>query len=105
MEFLKKSWKWILGVIGFFIGLVWMMNTNSSKKVKKIKKNIRSNENKTSEVDGKIKYIKKKKKKIKKNIATTNQELKNIKKKKPKVKKKSGKQAANSLKNRLKKRN
>tara|TARA_Y100000034_G_C6850841_1_gene386005 strand:+ start:660 stop:977 length:318 start_codon:yes stop_codon:yes gene_type:complete len=105
MEFLKKSWKWILGVIGFFIGLVWMMNTNSSKKVKKIKKNIRSNENKTSEVDGKIKYIKKKKKKIKKNIVTTNQELKNIKKKKPKVKKKSGKQAANSLKNRLKKRN
>ena len=104
MEFLKKSWKWILGVIGFFIGLVWMMNTNSSKKVKKIKKNIRSNENKTSEVDGKIKYIKKKKKKTKKNIATTNQELKNIKKKKPKVKKKSGKQAANSLKNRLKKR-
>ena len=105
MEFLKKSWKWILGVIGFFIGLVWMMNTNSSKKVKKIKRNIRSNENKTSEVDGKIKYIKKKKKKTKKNIATTNQELKNIKKKKPKVKKKSGKQAANSLKNRLKKRN
>ena len=38
MEFLRKSWKWILGVIGFFIGLVWMMNTNSSKKVKKIKK-------------------------------------------------------------------
>ena len=105
MEFLKKSWKWVLGVIGFFIGLVWMMNTNSSKKVKKIKRDIRSNENKTSEVDGKIKYIKKKKKKTKKNIATTNQELKNIKKKKPKVKKKSGKQAANSLKNRLKKRN
>ena len=104
MEFLKKSWKWILGVIGFFIGLVWMMNTNSSKKVKKIKRNIRSNENKTSEVDGKIKYIKKKKKKTKKNIATTNQQLKNIKKKKPKVKKKSGKQAAKSLKNRLKKR-
>ena len=105
MEFLKKSWKWVLGVIGFFIGLVWMMNTNSSKKVKKIKRDIRSNENKTSEVDGKIKYIKKKKKKTKKNIATTHQELKNIKKKKPKVKKKSGKQAANSLKNRLKKRN
>ena len=103
MGFIKKSWKWIVGIIGFFIGLVWVMNTNSSKKVKKIKKNIRSNENKTSEVDGKIKYIKKKKKKTKKNIATTNQELKNIKKKKPKVKKKSGKQAANSLKNRLKK--
>ena len=105
MGFIKKSWKWIVGIIGFFIGLVWVMNTNSSKKVKKIKKNIRSNENKTSEVDGKIKYIKKKKKKTKKNIATTNQELKNIKKKKPKVKKKSGKQASNAIKNRLKKRN
>ena len=66
MEFLKKSWKWIVGFIGFFIGLVWMMNTNSSKKVK-------------------------------------NEELKKIKKKKPVVKKKSGKEATNSLKNRLKK--
>ena len=105
MEFLRKSWKWVLGVIGFFIGLVWMFNANSSRKVKKIKKNIRSNENKTSEVDGKIKYIKKKKKVTKKKIADTNKELKDIKKKKPKVKKKNGKQAANSLKNRLKKRN
>tara|TARA_R110002153_G_scaffold66382_6_gene177454 strand:- start:103 stop:420 length:318 start_codon:yes stop_codon:yes gene_type:complete len=104
MEFLKKSWKWVLGVIGFFIGLVWMFNTNSSRKVKKIKKDIRSNENKTSEVTGKIKYIKKKKKVTKKKIEDTNKDLKDIKKKKPKVKKKSGKQAANSLKNRLKKR-
>jgi len=103
MEFLRKSWKWVLGVIGFFIGLVWMMNANSSRKVKKIKKNIRSNENKTSEVDGKIKYIKKKKKVTKQKISNTNQELKDIKKKKPKVKKKSGKQATNSIKNRLKK--
>ena len=44
MEFLRKSWKWVLGFIGFFVGLVWMMNSNSSRKVKKIKKNIRSNE-------------------------------------------------------------
>ena len=86
-EFLKKSWKWIVGVIGFFIGLVWVMNSNSSRKVKKIKKNIKSNENKTREVDGKIKYIKKKKKGTKKKIFDTNQELKNIKKKKPKGKK------------------
>jgi len=84
MEFLKKSWKWIVGFIGFFIGLVWMMNTNSSKKVKKIKKNIKSNEKKTKEVNKKIENIK-------------------IKKKKPVVKKKSGKEATNSLKERLKK--
>ena len=38
MGFIKKSWKWIVGIIGFFIGLVWIMNTNSSKKVKKIKR-------------------------------------------------------------------
>ena len=68
MEFLKKSWKWILGVIGFFIGLVWFMNANSSRKVKKIKKNIKSNEKKTKEVDKKIEDVKKKKKFIKRKI-------------------------------------
>ena len=105
MEFLKKSWKWILGVIGFFIGLVWMFNANSSRKVKKIKKNIRGNENKTSEVDGKIKYVKKKKKVTKKKIEETDKELKKLKTKKPKVKKKTGKQSAKALKDRLKKSN
>jgi hypothetical protein len=105
MEFLKKSWKWILGVIGFFIGLVWMMNTNSSKKVKKIKRDIRSNENKTSEVDGKIKYIKKEKETTKKKIAKTSQHIKKVKKKKLKVKKRNGKQSTQALRNRLKKNN
>jgi len=103
MEFLRKSWKVIVGVIGFFIGLVWMMNSNSSKKVKKIKKNIRGNENKTSEVDGKIKYIKKEKKVTKKKISETNKKLKDNDNKKPKVKKKTAKQASQSLKDRLKK--
>jgi len=105
MNFLKKSWKWVVGVIGFFIGLVWVMNSNSSKKVKKIKRNIKSNEKKTKEVDKKIENIKKEKKVTKKKINKTNQELKKIKKKKPVVKKKSGKQATNSLRNRLKKSN
>ncbi len=105
MNFLKKSWKWVVGVIGFFIGLVWVMNSNSSKKVKKIKRNIKSNEKKTKEVDKKIENIKKEKKSTKKKINKTNQELKKIKKKKPVVKKKSGKQATNSLRNRLKKSN
>jgi len=105
MNFLKKSWKWVVGVIGFFIGLVWVMNSNSSKKDKKIKRNIKSNEKKTKEVDKKIENIKKEKKVTKKKINKTNQELKKIKKKKPVVKKKSGKQATNSLRNRLKKSN
>jgi F0F1-type ATP synthase membrane subunit b/b' len=103
MEFLKKSWKWIVGIIGFFIGLVWFMNANSSRKVKKIKKNIKSNEKKTKEVDEKLDNIKKKKKVTKKKIAKTNQELKNIKKKKPVVKKRTAKQADQALRNRLKK--
>ncbi len=103
MEFLKKSWKWIAGIIGFFIGLVWFMNANSSKKVKKIKKNIKSNEKKTKEVDKKIEKVKKEKKVTKKKIAKTNQQLKNVRKKKPKVKKRTGKQSATSLKNRIKK--
>ena len=103
MEFLKKSWKWVLGFVGFFIGLVWMFNTNSSRKVKKIKKNIRSNENKTSEVDGKLKYIKKKKKVTNKKIIDTNREITNTKKKKPKVKKRTAKQSTKALKDRLKK--
>ena len=50
MEFLKKSWKWVVGIIGFFIGLVWMMNTNSNKKVKRIKKGIKSNKRKTKKL-------------------------------------------------------
>ena len=103
MEFLKKSWKWILGVIGFFIGLVWMMNSHSSKKVKKLKKNIKSNKRKTKEVDKKIENVKKKKKVTKKKIEETNKELKELKTKKPVVKKKTSSQAASAIKKRLKK--
>ena len=103
MEFLKKSWKWILGVIGFFIGLVWMMNSHSSKKVKKLKKNIKSNKRKTKEVDKKIENVKKKKKVTKKKIEETNKELKELKTKKPVVKKKTSSQATSAIKKRLKK--
>tara|TARA_R110000787_G_scaffold270650_2_gene377660 strand:+ start:3199 stop:3513 length:315 start_codon:yes stop_codon:yes gene_type:complete len=103
MKFIKESWKYIVGAIGFFVGLVWMMNANSSRKVKKIKKNIKSNETKTSEVDGKIKYIKKKKKSTKKKIADTNRELKELKKKKPVVKNKNPRKATLAIKKRLKK--
>ena len=103
IDYIKKAWKWILGIVGFFVGLVWFMNANSNRKVKKIKKNIKSNEKKTKEVDKKIENIQKEKKSTKKKINKTNEELKKIKKKKPKVKKRTGKQATTSLKNRLKK--
>ena len=105
MEFLKKSWKWILGFISFFIGLVWFINSNTSKKVKKIKKDIKSNEKKTKVVDKKIDEVKKKKKNIKKNIKETDKKLKKIKKQTPKTKKKTADEAASSLKKRTKKKN
>ena len=103
MEYIKKGWKWIVGIIGFFVGLVWFMNANSNRKVKKIKKNIKSNEKKTKEIDRKIENIKKEKKSTHNKIVITNKQLKELKKKKPTIKKRTGKQAKNSLKNRLKK--
>jgi|TARA_B110000438_G_C15531776_1_gene528744 septal ring factor EnvC (AmiA/AmiB activator) len=102
MEFIKKFWKFIVGVLGFIIGLVWFMNVNSNRKIKKIKKNIKSNEKKTKEVQKKIKNIKKDKKVTKKKISETDKKLKEIKNKKPVVKKKTAKDAATSLKNRIK---
>ena len=105
MEFLKKSWKFIVGALGFLVGLVWFMNVNSNKKVKKLKKDIKFNEKKTKEVDKKIENIKKKKTVTKKKIATTNQQLKNVRNKKPVVKKKTGKKAAKSMRDRLNKKN
>ena len=102
MEFIKKFWKFIVGVLGFILGLVWFMNANSNRKIKKIKKNIKSNEKKTKEVQKKIKNIKKEKKVTKKKISETDEKLKEIKNKKPVVKKKTSKDAATSLKNRIK---
>ena len=103
MEFIKKSWKFIVGVLGFILGLVWFMNANSNRKVKKIKKSIKSNEKKTKEVQNKVKRIKKDKKVTKKKISETDKQLKEIRNKKPVVKKKTGKDAMASLKKRLKK--
>ena len=103
MEFIKKSWKFIVGVLGFILGLVWFMNANSNRKVKKIKKSIKSNEKKTKEVQNKVKRIKKDKKVTKKKISETDKQLKEIRNKKPVVKKKTGKDARASLKKRLKK--
>ena len=100
MEFIKKSWKFIVGVLGFILGLVWFMNANSNRKVKKIKKSIKSNENKTKEVKKKVRKIKEV---TKKKISETAKQLKEIRNKKPVVKKKTGKDARASLKKRLKK--
>tara|TARA_R100000908_G_C3709331_1_gene116554 strand:+ start:196 stop:504 length:309 start_codon:yes stop_codon:yes gene_type:complete len=102
MEFIKKFWKFIVAVVGFIFGLIWFMNANSNKKVRRIKKNIKTNEKKTKEVEKKIQQIKEEKKLTKEKIATTDKELSEIKKKKPVVKKKTASQATSSLKNRLK---
>lgn len=103
MKFLKESWKFIVGAIGFILGLVWFMNANSSKKIKKLKKDIKTNEKKTKAVDKKIDDIKNKKTTTKKKIATTNQQIKNVRKKKPVVKKKTSSKAAKSVKDRINK--
>ena len=102
MDFIKKFWKFIVAVVGFIFGLIWFMNANSSRKVKKIKKNIKDNKSKTKEVEKKIEQIKKDKKVTKQKIKKTDKELKNIINKKPIVKKKTAKKATSSLKNRLK---
>ena len=78
MEFIKKFWKFIVAVVGFIFGLIWFMNVNSNRKVKKLKKNIKTNEKKTKEVQQKIEQIKKEKKVTKEKIKNTNQELKEI---------------------------
>jgi septal ring factor EnvC (AmiA/AmiB activator) len=103
MKFIKKFWKYVVGIIGFFIGLVWFMNKNTTRKVKKIKKNIKTNEKKTKEVDKKIEKIKKDKETTKTEIKTTDAKIKSLKNKKPVVKKKSGKEANLSIRKRLKK--
>ena len=103
MEFIKKSWKFIVGFLGFVLGLVWFMNANSKRKVKKIKKNIKGNEKKTKEIQKKVKVIKRAKDITKKKISETDKQLKEIRNKKPVVKKKKGSQAVSSLKRRLKK--
>ena len=103
MEFIKKSWKVIVGVIGFILGLVWFMNKGTSKKVKKLRKDIRDNEEKTRDVGEKIKDTKEKKQVTKKKIKDTGDKLNNIKKKKPKVRKKTASKAASDLKKRTKK--
>tara|TARA_R110002110_G_scaffold178210_9_gene383128 strand:+ start:1907 stop:2221 length:315 start_codon:yes stop_codon:yes gene_type:complete len=103
MKFIKKFWKYILGTIGFFIGLVWFMGKNTTRKVKRIKKDIKTNEKNTKEVDKKIKHIKEDKKTTKKEIKTTNKKIKSLKNKKPVIKKRTGKEAKLSIRKRLKK--
>jgi len=80
--------------------------STKSGKTDKSKKTVKSKKTDKTKASGKSKSkdIDKKKKVTKKKIEGTNTELKELKTKKPKVKKKSGKQASNSIKNRLKKR-
>tara|TARA_R110002051_G_scaffold200246_1_gene267168 strand:- start:6147 stop:6458 length:312 start_codon:yes stop_codon:yes gene_type:complete len=101
-EFFKKGWKYILGVIGFFVGLVWFLNSNSNRKVKKIKDEIKDNEGDTKVVKSKIERVVKDKEEIKKEIKKTSTQINTTSKKKPIVKRKTGKQATKDLKRRLK---
>ena len=84
-----------------YINILWRTSIRISNR--KYKKNIKSNEKKTKEVQNKVKRIKKDKKVTKKKISETDKQLKEIRNKKPVVKKKTGKDARASLKKRLKK--
>tara|TARA_Y100001938_G_C8086594_1_gene432416 strand:- start:1743 stop:2054 length:312 start_codon:yes stop_codon:yes gene_type:complete len=101
-QFFKKSWKYILGFVGFFVSLVWFLNSNSSRKARKIKDQIKDNEGDTKVIKKEIENTVKTKEQIKKNIKSTDKKLKEVNSKKPKVKRKTGKQAAEDLKKRLK---
>ena len=101
-QFFKKSWKYILGFVGFFVSLVWFLNSNSSRKARKIKDQIKDNEGDTKVIKKEIEHTVKTKEQIKKNIKSTDKKLKEVNSKKPKVKRKTGKQAAEDLKKRLK---
>jgi len=101
-QFFKKSWKYILAFVGFFVSLVWFLNSNSSRKARKIKDQIKDNEGDTKVIKKEIEHTVKSKEQIKKNIKSTDKKLKEVNSKKPKVKRKTGKQAAEDLKKRLK---
>ena len=103
MNFLKKSWKFIVGVVGFLIGLVWFMNANSTKKIKRIRSDIKDNEKKTNKVKKKIKKVKKDKEVTKKKISKTNKKIQQVKTKKPVIKNKTGEEAVSSIKKRIRK--
>ena len=87
-SFFIKFWKYILGGITFFLGLVWVLNSNRSRKVEKIEDDIKDNKRDTKQVEKKILKIVKDKK-----------ETEN---KKPIIKKRTGKEAVESLKDKLK---
>ena len=101
ITFLKKTWKFILGAIGFLLGLFWVLNSTSNLDIKKIKKQIKDNENETKEVEKEIEETVKKKENIKKEIDSTKEKLKNVSRETPKVKKKSGSEATKDIKKRL----
>ena len=98
-EFLK-TWKY-LGFIGSLLDSVFL-NSNSNRKVRKIKDQIKDNEGDTKVIKKEIEHTVKTKEEIKKNIKSTDKKLKEVNSKKPKVKRKTGKQAAEDLKKRLK---
>ena len=84
-----KVWKWLLGVLVAIGGFI-AMALGSSKRVKKLKKDIKA-------TDKKVAQKKKQVKSNKKNIKKTQAKRKKIKKKP--VKKKTAKKANNRLKN------
>ena len=101
-SFFIKFWKYILGGITFFLGLVWVLNSNRSRKVEKIEDDIKDNKRDTKQVEKRILKIVKDKKETEKKIKETEKKIKETENKKPIIKKRTGKEAVESLKDKLK---
>lgn len=102
-NFFKKSWKFILGFIGFFMGIFWLFNSTSKKKVKEIENKIKDNESETKFVEKQIEEVIVDKEETKKEIEVLENKIKAVEDKKPNIETKNGEQAFNDLKNRLNK--
>ena len=50
---MKKLWKWIVGLFTFIVGIL-VLSGKKNKRVKEIKKDIKSNKKKTKSIDKKI---------------------------------------------------
>ena len=96
---MKKLWKWIVGLFTFIVGIL-VLSGKKNKRVKEIKKDIKSNKKKTKAVDKNIDAAKETDIYLRKALENKKKALDEIEKqKKSKPKKKTAKKASSRLKN------
>tara|TARA_R110002020_G_scaffold2532_3_gene12136 strand:+ start:1194 stop:1496 length:303 start_codon:yes stop_codon:yes gene_type:complete len=99
---LKKIAKILSGFFGLIALIAIGGGLTSKRKTKKIKKDIKENEKKTSDLSEKRKQVTKDRDNIQKEIEKSSSKIKVIGKSKPSVKKKTSDKALSSIKKRLK---